>query len=245
VILILSQIYFKKMKNRIFTLFLVTFTHFSIAQVQQEKSFAMSPAAAESAEAVTARGWRTNISISLPEVKKSMVNRLWADYARNRFGSRVKYDRKTREFVALDANVSTLSAGRVNLIGQTTQSGRDVRFNLSLEIPEMSASPAAFTSRRTPDATFILKDFAREVEREKVRLRILDEDRNLQKMENELRQLKNANLRYHREIEYAEAKILKARENITQNEKDQVLAAERIEKQKGLVAQVKRLFQQL
>ena len=191
------------------------------------------------------RGWRTNISISLPEVKKSMINRLWADYTRNRFGSRVKYDRKTRELVALDANVNTLSAGRVNLIGQTAQSGRDVRFNLSVEIPEMPASTAAFTSRRAPDASFILKDFAREVEREKIRLRIIEEDRNLRKMENQLTQLKNANLRYHREIEYAEAKILKARENIAQNQKDQVLATEQIEKQKGLLVQVKRLLQQL
>lgn len=235
-------IYFLKMKQRIFTLVLVAIAQFSNAQISQQAR-SLFPAVVEAAQAAD-KGWTNHTSISLTGVKKNMVNRLWADFARNRFGSKVKYDRKTREFVALGANMGNNNMGLVNLISQTAQSGRDVRFNLSVEYPTSSLN-SPLTAKRVADTPSILKDFAREVEREKVRLRIIEEDRNLQKMEGELRQLKNANLRYHREIELAEAKILKARENIVQNEKDQVMAAERIEKQRGLVAQVKRLFQQL
>ncbi len=230
------------MKQSVFTLFLVAIAQLSTAQIAQQTR-SLFPAFMEAAQAAD-KSWTNNASISLPGVKRNMVNRLWADFARSRFGSRVKYDRKTREFVALGANMSSGSVGQVNLISQTTQSGRDVRFNLSVEYP-VSVLSGTFTAKRVADTPSILKDFAREVEREKVRLRIIEEDRNLKKMESELHQLKNANLRYHREIELAEAKILKARENIVQNEKDQVMAAEQIAKQKGVLAQVKRLFQQL
>jgi len=227
------------MKQSVFTLFLVAIAQCAIAQ--QARS--LFPAIMEAAQAAD-KSWTNHVSISLPEVKRNMVNRLWADFARNRFGSRVKYDRKTREFVALGANMGSGSMGQVNLISQTAQSGRDVRFNLSVEYPTSTLS-GTFTAKRVADTPSILKDFAREVEREKVRLRIIEEDRNLKKMESELHQLKNTNLRYHREIELAEAKILKTRENIVQNEKDQVMAAERIEKQKGVLVQAKRLLQQL
>jgi|GEM_PF-3546335 hypothetical protein len=230
------------MKQRIFTFLLMAIAHCSTAQITQQAR-SLFPTVIEAAQAAD-KGWTNNASISLTGVKRNMVNRLWADFARNRFGSRVKYDRKTREFVALGANMGNGNIGQVNLVSQTAQSGRDVRFNLSVEYPA-AALNGTFTTKRVADTPSILKDFAREVEREKVRLRIIEEDRNLQKMENELRQLKNTNLRYRREIEMAEAKILKARENIVQNEKDQVMAADRIEKQKGLLAQVKRLFQQL
>jgi hypothetical protein len=230
------------MKQSVFTIFLVVIGQITSAQINQQAR-SLFPAVLEAAQAAD-KGWTNHVSISLPGVKRNMVNRLWADFARDRFGSRVKYDRKTREFVALGANIGNGGLGQVNLISQTAKSGRDVRFNLSVEYPSTTLS-GNLTAKRVADTPSILKDFAREVEREKVRLRIIEENRNLQKMESELRQLKNANIRYHREIELAEAKILKARENIVQNEKDQVMTAERIEKQKGLVAQVKRLFQQL
>ena len=95
------------------------------------------------------------------------------------------------------------------------------------------------------DAYSILEDFAREVEREKVRLQVEEEEKNLNRLEGDLRQLKNANIRYHREIEFAEARIKKAKENIIKNEKDQVGAAQRIEAQLQALEAVKRLLAQL
>ncbi|MBK7478182.1 MAG: hypothetical protein IPI11_20025 [Haliscomenobacter sp.] len=95
------------------------------------------------------------------------------------------------------------------------------------------------------DAYAILEDFAREVEREKIRLQIEEEEKNLNRLENDLRQLKNAKIRYHREIEFAEARIQKAKENIIKNEKDQVGAAQRIEAQIQALEAVKRLLTQL
>ncbi|MDX2069349.1 MAG: hypothetical protein SFV55_13065 [Haliscomenobacter sp.] len=86
----------------------------------------------------------------------------------------------------------------------------------------------------------MLTDFAREVRREQTRLELVAEEKNLKKMESQLRALKNANTRYHQEIKQAEERIAKAKSNISQNEKDQVDTQKKLQDQQKMVEAVKR-----
>ncbi|MFM8488847.1 MAG: hypothetical protein ACKOCH_21140, partial [Bacteroidota bacterium] len=42
------------------------------------------------------RGIQTSLNISLPDVRKSVVDRVWKNYTRSQLGSTAKYNRKTR-----------------------------------------------------------------------------------------------------------------------------------------------------
>ncbi len=190
------------------------------------------------------KGVQTSLSINLPGVRKSVVNRVWNSYAQTHFGSRPKYNRKMKTYVALQANAPALASGPVDLVSRTSQIGEDVAFSLSVNTlaPFMSV---AQVGRKGGNAPTVLEDFALEVRREKIRMQIEDEEKNLRQMEGTLRQLKNANLRYHKEIELAQQRILRAKENIQQNEKDQVTAADQIKAQHKLLDAVKKQLSQL
>ncbi|MBK8044177.1 MAG: hypothetical protein IPK21_16920 [Haliscomenobacter sp.] len=142
------------------------------------------------------------------------------------------------------AKVNAVASYPVNLVSRSSQLGSGVQFHLWIDMQGAFLSREV-SPRRMSDAYSILEDFAREVEREKVRLQVEEEEKNLNRLEGDLRQLKNANIRYHREIEFAEARIKKAKENIIKNEKDQVGAAQRIEAQLQALEAVKRLLAQL
>lgn len=191
-----------------------------------------------------AKGVQSSWSINLPNANKKLVQRVWADYARSHFNSRPKYDRKAKEFVAEGAQVSEISGYPIDLVSRTTQMGNSVQFLLQVDMQgamlERSISP-----RRAAGTDLILEDFAREVEREKVRLHLKDEEKNMRKLEYELKALKNANIRYHREIEFAEERIKRAKENIIKNEKDQEAAVRRIENQIKVLEAVKRQLQSI
>ncbi|MBK8655705.1 MAG: hypothetical protein IPN20_17755 [Haliscomenobacter sp.] len=226
------------------TVLLVLFFVPVVAQEEQkeqtrEELFENSPS-----QLVMSKGLRSNLSITLPDVKKKLIDRVWSNYTRSRFDSRAKYDRKAKEFIAAGAKVNAVAAYPVNLVSRSSQLGSGVQFHLWIDMQGAFLSREV-SPRRMSDAYSILEDFAREVEREKVRLQVEEEEKNLNRLEGDLRQLKNANIRYHREIEFAEARIKKAKENIIKNEKDQVGAAQRIEAQLQALEAVKRLLAQL
>ena len=122
--------------------------------------------------------------------------------------------------------------------------GADVHFTLVVDA-QSSFLNTGLTPRRASNAQSLLEDFALEVRREKIRMQVEEEEKNLKRMESSLQQLKNANVRYHREIEMAQQRIARANENIQQNEKDQVTAADQIKAQAKLLEAVKKQLSQL
>ena len=190
------------------------------------------------------RGMQTSLNISLPDVRKSVVDRVWKNYTRSQLGSTAKYNRKTREFVAAQAKAPAIASGPVNLMSRSSQMGADVHFTLVVDA-QSSFLNTGLTPRRASNAQSLLEDFALEVRREKIRMQVEEEEKNLKRMESSLQQLKNANVRYHREIEMAQQRIARANENIQQNEKDQVTAADQIKAQAKLLEAVKKQLSQL
>lgn len=198
----------------------------------------------EESERAMSRGMRSSLTIELPEVDRKLVSRIWAEYTRTNFRSRSKYDRKAKEWIAAEARVPAISVEPVNLHTRTTQLGENALF--TLWVAEGSAFLSSNTfPRKTMEARYILEDFYRNVEREKVNLRVAEEEKNLRKLENEYQQLQAAQERYYREIEFAEERIRKAKANIIQNEKDQVSALDRIEAQRQAVEAVRRMLERI
>ncbi len=188
------------------------------------------------------------LRISLPNVDEKLVKRVWSSFARTQLRSKVRYDRKTKQHLADQAQIK--SYGETNLEYESRQSGKDVNFEISFrENNYVEMEVGGFSQQRSINATNlqrnraargVLEDFAREVRREQTRLELMTEEKNLKKMESQLRTLKSANTRYHQEIKQAEERIVKAKSNISQNEKDQVDTQKKLQDQQKMVEMVKR-----
>lgn len=187
------------------------------------------------------------LRVTLPNVDDKLVKRVWSSYARTQLRSKVRYDRKTKQHLAEQANIK--SYGSTNLEYESRQSGKDVNFEISFqETSYVETEVSGFSQRsinttnlqRNRAARTVLEDFAREVRREQTRLEMVQEEKNLRKLEGELRSLKTANTRYHQEIKQAEERIQKAKSNINQNEKDQVDTQKKLQDQQKTLELVKR-----
>lgn len=188
------------------------------------------------------------LRVNLPNVDERLVKRVWSSFARTQLRSKVRYDRKTKQHLADQAQIK--SYGETNLEYNSRQSGKDVNFEISFrENNYVEMEVGGFSQQRSINATNlqrnraargVLEDFAREVRREQTRLELATEEKNLKKMESQLRSLKSANTRYHQEIKQAEERIVKAKSNISQNEKDQVDTQKRLQDQQKMVEAVKR-----
>ena len=77
--------------------------------------------------------------------------------------------------------------------------------------------------------------YALEVARSSVQTELDDETKQLNRMETDMRKLKNANERYKRDIERAEEAIRKAENNIVQNIPEQEDMVKRIEMQQKII----------
>jgi ribosomal protein L13E len=204
----------------------------------QEYSKGLSFSNIEESEDLMSAGFRNSFSIRLPSGDKRLVARVWKDYVSTHFDGRTKYDRKAKEYVTANAKIGPISPSQTLLIGKPEKMGDATHFTIWLDNDGEQVSSRSNRSHAR-EAYSILEDFALEIEREKVRLHLEGEQKNLRKMETQLRRLENANTRYYREIEMAKARILKMEENIVQNEADQIKAQEEINQQHELVKGVK------
>ena len=187
------------------------------------------------------------LRVTLPNVDDKLVKRVWSSFARPQLRSKVRYDRKTKQHLAEQANIKAY--GSTNLEYDSRQSGKDVNFEITFqETSYVETEVSGFSQRsinttnlqRNRAARGVLEDFALEVRREQTRLEMVQEEKNLHKLEAELRSLKTANTRYHQEIKSAEERIQKAKSNISQNEKNQVDTQKKLQDQQKTLELVKR-----
>jgi hypothetical protein len=189
-----------------------------------------------------------SMRVVLPNVDDRLVKRVWSSFARTQLRSKVRYDRKTKQNLAEQANIK--SYGPADLGFETRQMGKDVSFEISFrETSSVEVEVGGNFAQRSVNVTNlqrnraakgVLEDFAREVRREQTRLELVQEEKNMRKLESQLRSLKSANTRYHQEIKSAEERIIKAKSNINQNEKDQVDTQRRIQDQQKMLELVKK-----
>jgi hypothetical protein len=195
-------------------------------------------------------------NIVIPGVNEKLVNRMWATYVRRHLDGKVKYDRRSKEFMTPTANVREMSGFPVSLTAQSRQIGGDVSFSVYpgapiVEVPKNSSAALAASPQFTAKglnmlnprgSQELLAKFAKEVRREQVRLLVRSEEHQLNKFEANLRHLKSDNQRYLREIKYSEDRIRKAKESIIKNETDQQQAQQRILNQQKALENAKKLM---
>lgn len=184
------------------------------------------------------QGTENAFTITLPGVSHKMVRKVWKDYVRSHFRSGLKYQRKEREYWAEQARVRNLTNFPINLYAVIDDIGSQVQFTLWVDM-----RGAYVESQRDPkmaeEVAFILRDFAVYVERARIEERLEEEQKQLTRLERDMRRLQAARKRYIQEIANAEARIERMKENILINEDEQATVTLTLQEQMERVEEVR------
>ncbi|MCB0607522.1 MAG: hypothetical protein H6562_00795 [Lewinellaceae bacterium] len=190
-------------------------------------------------------GRQTALVLELPNTDEKFANKIWQDYMNDFYDSKVKWNRKTGEWLADDAEITALGKGQsVDLYTVFKESKNAVEIALWVDLGSEFLSSRNYPERYT-DAEKMLIRYSLEVAKASVKVDLDNQEKELSRLENEMRKLQNANDRYHKEIEKARDAIRKAEEEIAKNEKDQEATQDLIELQKKTVEDVKKKLNNL
>jgi hypothetical protein len=190
-------------------------------------------------------GTRNALVIEIPGVDDKLAETVWKDYTRDFYNSKTKWDRKKNEWVTADADIVSLGMGNdVSLYATIEEKKDNVIFSLWVDLGN-SFVTSEDMPERYEEAEKLVMRYALELAQAKIKADIKEEEKNLEKMEDDLKKLLAAQERYEREIEKAKEAIKKAEENIVANKKDQVDQKDKIKEQQKLIEQIRKKLNDL
>jgi hypothetical protein len=145
---------------------------------------------------------------------------LWEDFVKERFGAKLKKDKKSGERYATEVSASSLSSSPVTIRSSVEKSGKDAALNVWFDLG------AGFLNRREQPqaanaAVSLLSDFYVVVRKEVIGEELRVGEKKLKDLEGDKRKLEKQNDGLHKDIEDYKAKIKKAEEEIVRNEQAQ------------------------
>jgi hypothetical protein len=162
------------------------------------------------------QGNHTAYMIDIPNTNEKFVENIWKKYLRS-YGGKSKNNRGSKEIYTSNAKISAIGKGdRVDLYTIFEQSGDDVSLSMWVDLGDEFLSKSNKNSQ-VQGAKDFLEDFAGEVRREIIRLQVKEEGEKLEKFVVNMRRLERDSIRFEREIEMAETKILKNQEKLEEN----------------------------
>jgi len=190
------------------------------------------------------QGVANSFTVVLHSVPKKIADDLWKDYIR-KYGGKYKFDRKQNEHQSLEAAIGTISLEeKLNIYASVREVGSDLVFTLWIQ-----SGNEFMSSRDNADQyqaiELQMQHFAREVAREKLRMQLRDEEKQLSKVEQELQRLVRKKENLELEIEKARKRIEEAETEIQANLKDQGKTEVSIKSQQELVRELKQKLQDM
>ena len=219
--------------------FLVIFLAFSLT--------AWSSAQAQVSEQIKkmSQGANNAFVLEIANADAKLVSEVWKDYMKNFYDSKPKWDRKAKEWVCDNADITAIGRGNTVDIYATTEDNGNrgviyVWFDLGGAYLSSREHPGQYT-----EAEKLLVRFALEVAQEKTRQELNGEMDEMKKLQREMGRLKSLNERYHKEIERAEEAIKKAEQDIVDNQKLQEEMLLQIDEQEKVIEGVQKRLNDL
>lgn len=184
------------------------------------------------------QGARNGFTILLPDTNKKTVKNLWKDLMKN-YSSKVKSVKKSDDDLAAAAKIAAISGtGTVDVYSQIEESGDNVSMTVWFDMGEGVFLSADEYPNSYDDAEQMLQSFGTTVRKEMTERELKQEEKNLKKVEGELRDLAKKKESLLKDIEKYKKKIIEAEEDIARNEAAQEETKARIEEQKETVSDV-------
>lgn len=181
-------------------------------------------------------GKQTGFEIEIDGANEDITEDVWKDYIKD-YG-KGKRNKKAREYYSVGARVPLISGSndvdiyirfdeRVNMTSATLWVDLGESFINSNDYP-----------REAQGAEEFLINFYLAVKKKAIEKEMKEQEKVLGKLEKHLRKLEKKNTGYHKDIEKAKEKIVKAEQNIEQNLKEQEDQRISIEQQKKLIERI-------
>ncbi len=211
------------MKNILTSLlFLISFSFLSAQISEQEKSMSV--------------GVYNSLTLELPDTEKKFAENIWKKYTKQ-FKGKTRKNKKAKEYFT--ENGSMAGIGNVNMYSHLSGSKTDTKLTIWIDLGDEYLNSYTHADQYM-EAEKMLMRYALEVTREKIRIELEDEEKQLSKLNKKLKKLERSNDNYHRDIRVAEEKIKKAEQSIIENEVSQEETRSSIEQQKAAVEAVKK-----
>lgn len=185
------------------------------------------------------------LTLTLPRISVKDAEKVWQQYMDDYYDSKAKWNRKTKEWIIEDADIVALGRGKtIDMFTTFDEAGDGVKVNLWVDLDGEFLTSREYPDRYT-DAEKLMMRYALEVAKASVQEELDNEEKELKKLETDMRKLKNANDRYHRDIERAKEAIKQAEEDIVKNVRDQEDMLKKIELQKEMIDQIRKKLNDL
>ena len=207
--------------------------------------FCLQAQISEEARSMT-KGMNNALVLELPDTEQRLVKKWWASYMKD-YDARPKRVKGGDELLSTGADITAIGgSGGVDVYSRLDQIGAKtiniVWFDLGEGNGYLSSN---MDSGKYVEAEKFLMRFALFVTKEKIKLELIEEEKEMKQLSNELTKLEREKTSYEREIEQAKERIERAEANIVTNLENQDKAKGDIENQKEVIEDVKKRLSEM
>lgn len=183
--------------------------------------------------------------IQIPSLKKKTTSNLWTDFTKDFYSSRSKYNRKTKEYFTDDASIASIGKGNtIDIYTTIEENGDGTRLSMWIDLGGAYLSEGEHPDRYV-EAEKMLIRFGLEAAKEKIRLDIKQQEKDLNDLEGDLKKLGSSKERLEQEIVKANEAIVQAEQGLEENEELQKNKNEEISTQQALIEETKKKLNDL
>ena len=209
---------------------------FSLLALLFSASLALSqtPApAVQETEKLMSLGSRPALRVEFLHSKTGKIEDAWVAFLKNELGSKPKYSKKTKEWLAANAKAPIFGGeSPVDFYAKMEASGDDVNFTLWIDSgADQFISSKKEESEKWAEANALAKRFIKSVRLQTVQDELLAQTDRLRDLENRLKKLQRQHESLNKDIENWKMKIAKAEEDLKTNDADQAKTTLEIETQ--------------
>jgi hypothetical protein len=184
-------------------------------------------------------GSRPSFQMTLPTTDTKTVDKLWKDYVKEKTGGKLKWNKKTKENVAMGLSNGITPGTTADLYSTISERGDDVVLTVWLDKGSSFINSKDDSANGTNVDVF-MREFSYEVERNTVQNQLNIEMEKQKELDKKLARLGKDKDNLYKDIQEWEEKIRKARESIKENESTQVTTKKEIEMQTRAIETVQK-----
>jgi hypothetical protein len=182
-------------------------------------------------------GSRPSYQMSMRDTDSKTVNKLWNDYCKDKVGAKLKFNKKTKENVAMGVSSGIVPGTTADLYSTITERGEEVLLTIWLD-KGSSFVNAKDDQSNANNVMGFLKEFGYEIERNSIQGMLVKEMDKSKELDKRIAKLGKEKDGLYKDIAEWEEKIRKAREAIKENDATQVTTKKEIETQTKAVETV-------
>ena len=179
------------------------------------------------------QGNNNSLTVSFNGISTNDAEKIWKKYV-DQFGGKSKYNKKAKELFTDNASIGSISENTLDIYSKAEKLGDDVLFTAWFDLGGAYLSSAAHPTKY-PAASDLMMGYIKEVNKFRKNELLKEEEKKLESLNGNLKDINRDKDNYEKEIKKAEEKIADYKSKIEQKMKDQSAKQAEIDAQKTVV----------